>query len=91
MRRITLVFLADALRQTLNNLRRDGTLWRWSTWRSGARHLFGRQGLLRTGFKPWRAYFSEDFHPEQQSSDLSENWLRDNRAQYTQVGRPEAA
>ncbi len=91
MRRITLVFLTDALRQTVNNLRRDGTLWRWSTWRSAARHMLGREGLLRTCFKPWRAYFREDFHPAQQSSDLSDRWLRDNQAQFTRVGRPETA
>ncbi len=91
MRRITLIFLGDALRQTVNNLRRDGTLWRWSTWRSAARHLFGRTGLLRTSFKPWRAYFRPDFHPSQQGSELSGNWLRDNSAHYTRVGRPEPA
>ncbi len=91
MRRITLVFLTDTLRQTANNLRRDGTLWRWSTWRSGARHMLGRNGLLRETFKPWCAYFRRDFHPEQQSSDLSANWLRDNAAQYTRVGRAEPA
>jgi predicted metal-dependent hydrolase len=91
MRRITLVFLTDALRQTVDNLQRDGTLWRWSTWRSAARHLFGQQGLLRTCYKPWRAYFRQDFHPAQQSSDLSKNWLRDNRTQYIPVGRPDPA
>ncbi len=91
MRRITLVFLTDTLRQTANNLRRDGTLWRWNTWRSGARHMLGRSGLLRQTFKPWRAYFRRDFHPDQQSSDLSANWLRDNAAQYTRVGRAEPA
>lgn len=91
MRRITLVFLTDTLRQTANNLRRDGTLWRWNTWRSGARHMLGRTGLLRQTFKPWRAYFRRDFHPDQQSSDLSANWLRDNAAQYTRVGRAEPA
>jgi uncharacterized protein len=86
-----LVFLMDVLRQTVNNLQRDGSLWRWSTWRSAGRHMFGRQGLLRTCFKPWRAYFRKDFHPAQQNSDLSENWLRDNHAQFTRVGQPEAA
>ncbi|MBW8316668.1 MAG: metal-dependent hydrolase, partial [Hydrogenophaga sp.] len=73
-------------RQTANNLRRDGTLWRWSTWRSAARHMLGREGLLRRCFKPWRAYFRRDFHPSQQSSDLSQNWLRDNSRLYTRVG-----
>lgn len=91
MRRITLVFLTDTLRQTVNNLQRDGTLWRWSTWRSAARHMLGRDGLLRQTFKPWRAYFRRDFHPDQQSSELSAHWLRDNAAQYTRVGRAEPA
>lgn len=91
MRRITLVFLTDTLRQTVDNLRRDGTLWRWSTWRSAARHMLGREGLLRQSFKPWRAYFQPDFHPNQQSSDLSADWLRDNATQYTRVGRAEPA
>jgi uncharacterized protein len=86
MRRITLIFLSDALRQTALNLQRDGTLWRWSTWRSAWRHLLGRDGLLSASWGPWRAYFRPDFHPGQQSSELSERWLRDNRALYTPVG-----
>lgn len=91
MRRITLVFLADTLRQTVNNLRRDGSLWHWSTWRSAARHMLGRDGLLRQTFKPWRAYFRQDFHPDQQASELSAHWLRDNAGQYARVGHAEPA
>ena len=91
MRRITLVFLADTLRQTVHNLRRDGTLWQWSTWRSATHHLLGREGLLRRTFKPWRAYFRPDFHPSQQSSELSAHWLRDNAASYTPVARTKPA
>ncbi|MBL8387535.1 MAG: metal-dependent hydrolase [Hydrogenophaga sp.] len=86
MRRVTVIFLSDALRQTVCNLRADGTLWRWSTWRSAARHLLGREGLLRTSYRPWRQYFREDFHPTQQHSDLSANWLAANAASYTRVG-----
>lgn len=86
MRRITLIFLTDTLRQTVHNLRRDGTLWHWSTWTSGVRHLLGRNGLLRRSFKPWRAYFRRDFHPSQQHSDLSARWLRDHASSYTPVG-----
>lgn len=86
MRRITLIFLADALRQTAANLRRDGTLWRLSTWRSAWRHLLGPSGLLRTSWRPWRAYFRADFHPNQLGSDRSERWLHDNAALYTRVG-----
>ncbi len=86
MRRVTLVFLADALRQTVDNLRRDGTLWRWRTWASAARHLFGRRGMVRQSFGPWRAYFRRDFHPAQQDAAASREWLRANAAQYVPVG-----
>jgi predicted metal-dependent hydrolase len=85
-RRITLVFVGDALRQTVLNLRHDGTLWRWSTWRSGLRLVFGRTGLLRSSIKPWLAYFRRDFHPSQQTSERSADWLRDNSALYVRVG-----
>jgi len=86
MRRVTLIFLTDTLRQTANNLSRDGTLWRWSTWRSAWHHLLGRNGLLRCSWKPWKAYFRKDFHPSQQESPLSANWLQENTGLYTRVG-----
>jgi predicted metal-dependent hydrolase len=35
---ITYTFLGDVLRQTMRNLRHDGSLWRWSTWRSADAH-----------------------------------------------------
>lgn len=88
MRRVTVIFLTDTLRQTVHNLRRDGTLWRWRTWRSAAGFLLGRNGLLRVSYRPWRAWFRADFHPSQQHSALSEHWLRDNREAYTRVGQP---
>ena len=86
MRRVTLIFLSDTLRQTLNNLRRDGTLWHWRTWTGAARFLFGREGLVRSNWGPWRAYFRRDFHPRQQHSQRSADWLRDHQTQYTRVG-----
>ena len=75
------------LRQTLNNLQRDGTLWRWSTWTSAARFLFGPQGMIRASVKPWRAWFRPDFHPAQQESTLSQDWLHANAASYALVGQ----
>ena len=86
MRRITLIFLTDTLRQTVDNLRRDGTLWRWSTWRSAARHMLGRDGLLPVSWKAWRSYFKTDFHPNQHGSERSAQWLREHEAQFTPVG-----
>ena len=87
MRRVTVIFLFDTLRQTLNNLQRDGTLWRWSTWTSGARFLFGTGGMIRASIKPWRAWFQRGFHPAQQHSTLSDTWLRENASAYAVVGQ----
>jgi len=87
-RRITRIFLADTLRQTLNNLRRDGTLWKWSTWNSAASYLFGKRGMIRLTYKPWRDYLRRDFHPSQQDASESRRWLADHRDQYAIVGVP---
>lgn len=86
MRRITTVFLVDTLRQTVANLRRDGTLWQWRTWTSAASYLFGRRGLIRQTYRPWREYFRADFHPSQQDSRASRDWLAGNRERYVPVG-----
>jgi predicted metal-dependent hydrolase len=85
-RRITIVFLQGALRQTVVNLRNDGTLWKWSTWKSAASYLFGKRGLIRETYKPWREYLREDFHPSQQDSSRSERWLVEHADRYTPVG-----
>jgi predicted metal-dependent hydrolase len=79
-------FVVDSMRQTVNNLWHDGTLFKPSTWVSAARFFFGRNGLARRCFKPWRAYFRRDFHPSQQDSGRSAQWLRDHEAQYKVVG-----
>jgi predicted metal-dependent hydrolase len=85
-RRVTFIFLSDTLRQTVNNLQRDGTLWKLSTWKSAGRFLFGQRGLVRQTFGPWRDYFRQDFHPAQQDSGLSARWLAANTGAYTAVG-----
>jgi predicted metal-dependent hydrolase len=87
-RRITLVFLGDVLRQTVSNLRHDGTLWTWSTWKSAAAYLFGERGLVRQTYKPWREYLRRDFHPRQQDDALSREWLQAHRDAYVAVGTP---
>jgi hypothetical protein len=86
MRRVTTLFWAHALQQTLRNLRRDGTLWKWSTWKSAAVHLLGPRGLMRQTYRPWRAYFREDFHPSQMTSALHEEWLSSNADAFVRVG-----
>lgn len=84
---ITLTFLGDVARQTLLNLWHDGSLFRWSTWRSGARLLFARDGMLRANVGLWRDYMAPDFHPSQHPGARSQQWLRDNTAQFVVVGQ----
>lgn len=86
MRVVTFFFATDLLRQTVRNLHQDGTLLRWSTWRSAARFLFGSQGLVRRTWGPWRAYFADDFHPSQLGGDLGPRWLADHAARFEAVG-----
>ena len=86
-RRVTLIFVADTLRQTVNNLRHDGSLWRWRTWREAASFLFGHHGLVRHTWWPWCAYFKPGFHPHDQDSSLSARWLQDNANAWAPVGR----
>jgi len=86
-RRVTMLFLADVARQTVRNLWHDGALFSWRTWRSAAQALFGKDGLVRGVYRPWRGYFKADFHPRQQDDTLSRHWLRDNAAQFAEVGR----
>jgi hypothetical protein len=68
-------FATDLLRQTLRNLWDDGTWWRPSTWISGARFLFGRSGLVRECFGPWRRYLAGDFHPDEADDAAARHWL----------------
>ena len=77
-RRVTIMFLADTLRQTVSNLRHDGTLWKWSTWKSGASYLFGQRGLIRNAYRPWRDYLRKDFRsvPGGKASFLAAGWPR---------------
>ena len=85
-RRVTTIFLGDTLRQTVNNLRRDGSLWKWTTWKSAASYLFGKRGLIRETYKPWREYMHPGFHPNQQDSTRSQRWLVEHSDRYTPVG-----
>lgn len=89
-RRITFFFVTDALRQTVSNLRRDGTFWRLSTWGSATRFLFGPGGLVRETLPAWRAYRRHDFHPNQQDSQPAAQWLARHGDQYLAHTRPTA-
>ncbi|MFZ2652922.1 MAG: metal-dependent hydrolase [Burkholderiaceae bacterium] len=86
-RMVTWYFLTDTLRQTLNNLWRDGSWRRSGTWRSAWRFLFGSGGLAPALYRPWRCYFAPDFHPAQQDASAALRWLRENQTQFEVVGQ----
>lgn len=85
---VSVVFLVDMFRQTVNNLWHDGTLFRWSTWRSAWRLLFTPDGLLRGNVAGWRDYLRPDFHPGQHDDSRARQWLRDHSDQFRVVGQP---
>lgn len=52
-------------------LYKDGSLWKWSTWKTGIAFTFGpRQGFLTRPIRDWLAFFKPGFHPWQQHRDL---------------------
>lgn len=83
---ITTVFLYELARQTVLNLWHDGSLFRWSTWQSGWRLLFAKDGLFRGNYQQWKAYMAPDFHPRQQDDQLSRDWLANNSDRFVPVG-----
>ena len=84
---ITWTFAADITRQTVRNLWHDGSLFQWSTWKSAFTLLFAKDGMVRGNIAAWRAYKLPSFHPRQQDTSKSLQWLQDNRERYTVVGQ----
>ncbi len=87
-RYITMTFLSDVARQTVRNLWHDGSLFQWSTWRSGYRLLLSKNGMFRGNYRLWKDYMAPTFHPRQQDATLSEQWLKNNSDKFTAVGQP---
>jgi len=82
----TLNFTTDVLRQTVLNLRRDGTLWKASTWRSGWHLWFGADGLVRRLFSPWLRYYAASFHPREHGGSAGPAWLEAHADRWRAVG-----
>ena len=86
-RYVTFTFLSDVMRQTVRNLWHDGSLFKPSTWRSGWKLLFAKDGMLRSNSGLWKDYMRPDFHPSQHPAPLSQPWLQANSAQFAVVGQ----
>jgi predicted metal-dependent hydrolase len=88
---VSWIFITDVLRQTVRNLWHDGSLFKWSTWRSAGRLLFARDGMLRGNVAAWRDYLRKDFHPEQHDASRGQAWLAQNTQHFSPVGTPATA
>lgn len=83
---VLLQFSTDVIRQTVNNLWHDGTLFKFSTWRSGLKFAFGRHGLLWRVLRPIRAYARQDFHPLQVGHPTrASDWLQAHAGEWKPV------
>ena len=82
---ITTIFLSNLVRQTIRNLWDDGSLFKWTTWRSAAHVLFAKDGMFRGNIDPWREYLAPDFHPTKQPAPHAQAWLGEHADQYAVV------
>ena len=72
----SIFLMIDIHCQTLDNLWRDGQLWKAGTWISGLRTWFGREGLFWRTLGPALRYFRPSFHPWQHDNlHLATRWL----------------
>jgi predicted metal-dependent hydrolase len=69
---VSILLALDIFIQTVDNLRRDGQLWKWRTWSSAMRTWLGRGGIFWHLLGPSLGYLRPSFHP----------WQHDNRALY---------
>ena len=88
---VSFIFMFDLLRQTVRNLWHDGALFSVSTWRSAAKLLLSKDGMIRGNVGMWRDYLREDFHPEQHDASRSQAWLAENTGHFVPVGVAAAA
>jgi predicted metal-dependent hydrolase len=83
--RASYLFTVNLLLQMKDNLKKEGQLWKYSTWKSGIKFFFGKGGIVREIAPLWKQYLKEDFHPSQQVNPLSAKWLENNQDLYKVV------
>ena len=67
----TLFFLLGLFVNLTVLLYKDGSIRKWSTWKTGVQFMFGpKQGFLVRPFRDWLAFFKPGFHPWKQHVDL---------------------
>lgn len=80
MRRVMMVLLTIQLNVSLflyttHMLKRDGQLWKWSTFKSAMKFLYGRKGLYTTVLGKYLGFFKKSFSPWQEDNrELISEW-----------------
>jgi predicted metal-dependent hydrolase len=83
---VSIEFAVDIVLQTCNNLWRDGTFFKFSTWTSAMRFVAGRQGVAWEMIRPLLAYFRPGFHPLQLGDvQMATDWFRKNAQSWRAV------
>lgn len=89
---VSFMFSLDTAIQTTHNLYRDGSLFKATTWFSGLKLWFGRQGLAWHMLPPMLEYLAPSFTPWQHDNrDLARHWLEQNAGAWQAVGRAPVA
>jgi predicted metal-dependent hydrolase len=83
---ISLEFNLWVFIQTSKMLRRDGLLFKWSTWRSALGFWLGKDGIAWHTLPHWLAYFKPSFHPWQHDNQaLLDHWRQEQAHAYRPV------
>jgi predicted metal-dependent hydrolase len=84
---VSILLALDILIQTIDNLRRDGQLWKARTWISAMRTWLGRGGIFWHLLGPSLRYLRPSFHPWQHDNrTLASRWFEQHRAAFAPVG-----
>jgi uncharacterized protein len=60
---VTILFWYKTLRYTIALLHADQQLWRWRNLYDAWDILFAKNGMIRSGLRPWAQFFKKNFHP----------------------------
>lgn len=75
MRRVSFLMGLELTMALIYILRKDGQLFNFRLWHTGLRGLFGKKGAFSGGWSPYKAFYTEGFHPWQQDTrELLAHW-----------------
>jgi predicted metal-dependent hydrolase len=65
---VSVIFTLESMVQTLVNLKNSGNLFSLSCWRKGLPFLFGQRGIFLNLLRPWLAYLTPGYYPDDRHS-----------------------